>query len=100
MIPNAVLNETVALEAYEGTSGHNKAVYGSPVDVRCRFSARRRLVKKDGQEIVSSGTVLLRPEANCPVKSRITRAGRAYEVVDVLPVSESNREHHQEVLVI
>jgi hypothetical protein len=100
VISSALLNEDLPLEPYEGESGHNTHIYGTPVSVRARFVGKRRLVRKsDGQEIISSGTVLLRPDIVCPLKSRITRAGRAYEVVEVLPISELNRAHHQEVLV-
>lgn len=100
MIPSVLLNETLPLEPYEGINGHGEAIYGSPVDVRARFEAKRRLIKKpDGQEFISSGTVLLRPDVSCPLKSRLTRDGRAYEVVEVLPVSDLNRPHHLEVLV-
>ncbi|MBE0430031.1 MAG: hypothetical protein IBX61_09220 [Thermoleophilia bacterium] len=100
MIPLSDLPDTIAIEPYEGTSGHGQPVYGSAVDARASFTGKRRLVKKpDGQEVVSSGTVLLRPDVNCPMKSRITRDGRDYEVVEVLPIAELNRIHHLEVLV-
>lgn len=100
MIPLAMLPETVTIEAYEGTSGHGGAVYGAAQSVRARFEGKRRLVKKEGgQEFLSSGTLLLRPDVSCPMKSRITREGRAYEVVEVLPIMELNRVHHLEVLV-
>lgn len=100
MIPHALLNEDATLEPYEGVNGHGEAVYGAPQSVRARFDAKRRLVRKEGgQEVVSSATVLLRPTVSCPVKSRITREGRAYEALEVLSVSELNRVHHLEVLV-
>ncbi|MCL4473560.1 MAG: putative minor capsid protein [Actinobacteria bacterium] len=100
MIPLALLTETVTVDAYEGVNGHGAAIYGSPVDLRARFEGKRRMVKRaDGQEVITSGTVLLRPDVSCPMKSRLTRDGRAYKVVEVLPVLELNRPHHLEVLV-
>ncbi|MBE0430065.1 MAG: hypothetical protein IBX61_09390 [Thermoleophilia bacterium] len=100
MIPLSDLPDTIAIEPYEGTSGHGQPVYGSPASVRARFIGKRRLVKKaDGQEVISSGTVLIRPGMDVPIKSRLTRAGRPFEVVEVLPVAELNRVHHLEVLI-
>ncbi len=100
MIPLSVLSETITFEPYEGESGHGKPVYGTAIEVRARFTGQRRLIKnKDGQEIISSATILIRPGIEVPIKSLITCDGRAYEVVEVLPFSELNRPHHLAVLV-
>ena len=99
MIPSAVLTTDARLERYEGQSSL-KPVYGQPVDIKGRFDGKRRLVKTaDGKEIICSGTMLVRPDLDVPMHSRITIEGRPYLVAEVLPAKELRQVNHLELLL-
>ncbi len=99
MIPNALLTTDASLERYEGQSSVSP-VYAEPVDIKGRFDGKRRLVKtSDGKEIICSGMLLVRPDLEVPMHSRITIESRAYRVEEILPAMELKRVHHQELLL-
>ncbi|MHB9054249.1 MAG: hypothetical protein ACYC5F_09755 [Thermoleophilia bacterium] len=99
MIPSTLLNTDAVLEPFEGDASLD-GVYGEKVQIKGRFDGKRRLVKRaDGSEIISSGTLLVRPDLDVPMKSRITIDGRAYSVEEVLPAKALNHIHHLELLL-
>ena len=99
MIPTALLTTEATIERYEGQSSL-QPVYASPVDIKGRFDSKRRMVKTaDGKEIICSGTMLVRPDLDVPMHSRITINSRAYRVEEILPAMELKRVHHQELLL-
>lgn len=99
MISSALLNTDATLEPYEGNSSLGE-VYGDGVPMKGRFDGKRRMVKRsDGSEIISSGTLLVRPDVEVPMLSRITIDGRAYIVQEILPAKGLNRTHHLELIL-
>lgn len=99
MIASALLNAAVEIEPLEGNASMGP-VYGAPVQEKVRFDGKRRRVSKpDGQEFISSGTILARPDSVLNIGAKVTKDSRAYVVVEVLPISELNRVSHLEVLL-
>ena len=87
------------VEDYQGSSSLGD-VYGDPVVVKGRFEGKRRLVKRpDGSEIICSGTFTVRPDVTVAMKSRVTIAGRAYTVEEVLPAEGLARTDHIDLLL-
>ena len=99
MIPDILFNETIEVEPLEGSSSVGP-VFGEKVKERVRFDGkRRRVTSADGQEIISSGTILTRPDGAMDMGARVTRQGRTYTVIEVLPAPALTGVHHLEVLV-
>jgi len=99
MIPSALLTEIVEVEPLEGNASMGP-VYGEPVIEKVRFDGRRRRVSgPDGKEIIGSGTILARPDSVMTIGAKVTRRGRVYTVVEILPIQGLSRVHHLEVLV-
>jgi hypothetical protein len=62
----------VTVEAYEGDGAYGP-VYAAPVTVRCFLDQKTRtVVDKEGQEVVSHGTLYAPLATVCPPESRIT----------------------------
>lgn len=72
LIPAWLLRHTVTVEAYEGASAYGPR-YAAPVTVACLIDQKTRTVRdRQGQEVVSGGTVYAQLDTVCPPESRVT----------------------------
>lgn len=104
MIPITLLTNVAEIEPLEGNASLGP-VYGAKARERVRFDGKRRRVASaggqgsSGSEIISSGTIIARPDSVLNMGARVTVNGRAYVVVELLPVGDLNRVSHLEALV-
>lgn len=99
-VPATVFRQEISIEDYQGSTAYGPK-FGAPRAVRCRIEGRRRrVVRANGVELVSSATALVPHDEVIPLESRVTWQARSYEVVDVLPqVGATGRVSHFEVLL-
>lgn len=85
-IPRWMLQHSVTIEAYQGTTGNGAAVYAAPVPVRCFLDNKRRLVRAaTGDEVVSESTFYAPLATLAPPESRVTLPnGRVATVLQAL----------------
>ena len=98
-LPAYLKTHTITVEPYTG-SGAYGATYGTPVDVECRVEDTVRLVRSaDGDEVVSSTTVVCDVGTVIPAESRVTVKGRVTTVLAVSDPSTGGRSEldHLEV---
>lgn len=114
-IPTSVLRQRCTLEPFRGEKSLGGAAYGPPVEMRCRFDSRRRVVRRaDGTEQIAEGTVIVRPfnqldedapdtpidyPTAWPPESRVTLGTTAYRLVGVNVAQGLNRPSHLELMV-
>jgi hypothetical protein len=80
-VPDFLLRHRVTIEPYQGEGAYGPT-YGTPVaNVPAFVDDVRRLVRtKDGDEVISETTIVLKPTVDCPDESRVTIwAGTARE---------------------
>jgi hypothetical protein len=99
MIATALLTTDATLEVFEG-SGSVGPVYGDKEALKGRFVGKRRIIKRtDGTEIISSGTLMVRPDCPATMLSKVTISGREYVVQEILPAEGLTRTEHLELLL-
>lgn len=71
-VPGWLLRHTVSVEAAAGEGPHGPR-YAAAATVECFRDDKRRLVRgKDGSRVTSDTTLYMKPDATCPVGSRVT----------------------------
>ena len=96
-IPRWMLAQEAQIRPYLGSSAYEN-IYGDPFTVRCRLEFGNALVRdRDGNEVVSSGTLFLEP-MDVSVLSTVIYGGVEYDIVDVQPQPGPRGQiHHVEV---
>ena len=113
-IPSSFLRQQATLEPKIG-SGSRGPIFGEPVELRCRFEASRRTIRRpDGAEVTCVGRVFVRPEpqydgyapgyedqylAEWPLESRVVIEGRTYTLVDLTIAQGLSHPSHLELAV-
>jgi hypothetical protein len=99
-IPTQLLTTKATVSEYLGDSGVGGPVYGPERDLRGRFDARRRAVKTNaGVDVVSSGSLLVRPDTTVAVSSKVVIADRSYEVLEVAAPEGLTRPAYRELIL-
>ena len=103
LVPSSLLRQQATIEPYEGNTGRGPT-WGPAVTVRCRFEGKRRAIRRvnagdSGSDVISSGSVTIRPGLDVPTESRVTIAARSYEVLDVIVGQGLTRPAYIELLV-
>jgi hypothetical protein len=103
LVPSSLLRQQATIEPYQGNTGRGP-VWGEPVVVRCRFEGKRRVVRRvnagdSGSDVISSGSVTIRPGLDVPTESRVTISARTYEVLDVIVGEGLTRPAYIELMV-
>jgi len=102
-VPSSLLRQQATIEPYQGNTGRGPT-WGEPVEVRCRFEGKRRVIRRinagdSGSDVISSGSVTIRPTIEVPTESRVTIGTRTYEVLDVIVGEGLTRPAWLELLV-
>lgn len=85
-VPTSLLREVFTIEEFLGEGAYG-AKYGASQVVKGRFEGRRRVVSSPGgSDLMSSGSVIVRPDVDVAPQSRATRqlTDRTYRVLDVV----------------
>lgn len=104
LVPTSLLRQQVTIEPYQGNTATGPT-WGPPVTVRCRFEGKRRTIRRAnagtdaGSDVISTGSVTIRPDLDVPTESRATVDGHAYEVLDVIVGEGLTQPAYLELLV-
>lgn len=104
LVPRSLLRQEATVEPYDGETATGP-VWGEPFTLPCRFEGKRRTIRRvnagadAGNDVISTGSVTIRPDRDIPVLSRVTVDGRRYEVFDVLVGEGLTRPAYLELLV-
>jgi hypothetical protein len=85
----ALFRDTVTVLTWLGEGAYGP-IYAEPVDVPCKVSTIRQLVRNsNGEEVVSEATISALPEQAAPFveESQVIIAGRASTILSVAPES-------------
>lgn len=98
-LPSSLLRESITIRDYLG-DGADGSVFGPPRTARARFEGRRRAVRTaGGTDVISSGSVAVRPGQEAPVESRVECRGRTYEVAEVITLEGLTRPAGYELVL-
>lgn len=99
-IPAYALPQSSMVEAFLGNNAYGPT-YDTPKQEKCRFEPKNKLVRdREGNELVSNGTVFFFPEANVPPESRVTIEEKQYTVIDSAPqTGPFGKTHHIEAVL-
>lgn len=90
-IPTAALPTTASIEPYSG-AGALGGTWGTATTVPARFRTKTRTLRSpQGNDVVASAELVVRPEHAATIQSRATVNGGTYTVVGVEPVDELRR---------
>lgn len=97
-VPRNLLRDRITYEPY-ATGGARGAGYGTSVGpIHAGINPTSRLVMTpEGAEVVADYLVMVRPEQDIPVLSRITYQGQAYRVLKNAPMPDEFRPTHREL---
>ncbi len=99
-IPTAALRQQVTIEAFTGDGALGPTFSAAGPLTRCRIVGKRRAVRtRAGVDVISSASIIFRPDVSAPAESRITHGADTYTVLDVAPSEELTRPHSLTVLV-
>jgi hypothetical protein len=89
----------VDLEPYAGSSAVGD-VFDPPVELRCRFRHKTKVIRTSrGDEVVADAVLECRPAETIAEKDRVTRDGATYRVHEVKPAEALSRTNHLVVLL-
>lgn len=72
-VPDFLLGHRVTIEPYEGEGAYGPTFGTAVTNVPAFVEDRRRLVRdRNGDEVVSETTVIVKPTVTCPAESRVT----------------------------
>lgn len=99
-VPRHLLRDRVTVEPYEG-AGSRGPSYGTPVEnVRASVQPSSRLIQTvDGRTVPAELLVIIRPEQDFPVESRVTWRERQYRVLQAMPMPDEFRPTHRELVL-
>jgi len=96
-IRRSLLREKATVERYIGTGFGGVVEYDPPTEERCHIEPGQRVVTdRAGQEVVAEATAFFLPHVDLPPQSRVTWAGRRFEVIESLPLRARGKTHHVE----
>jgi hypothetical protein len=99
-IPTQLLTARPTVAEYLGDSGTGGPVYGPERTIRGRFDTRRRAIRTTtGVDVISVGSLLVRPETVVHVGDRVTLDDRDYEVLEVAAPEGLTRPAFREVVL-
>jgi len=99
-IPRHMLRDRITFEPY-AAGGSRGPGYADPVGpVHASVQATTRLVMNpEGNEEVAAYVVLVRPELDIPMLSRVAIGAQAYRVLQAAPMPDEFRPTHQELVL-
>lgn len=99
-IPSQLLTTTATIADRTGETGTGGPAYGPTRTVRGRLEARRRLVRTPtGEDLVSTASLLVRPETTVAPDAQVVVNGRTYVALDVTAPEGLTRPAYREVIL-
>ncbi len=93
----SIMCDTLAITPKAGNGAYGP-VYGKAYTANAYVEAGfKRVVNKDGQEVVASLFAICAPSFAGHVGDKVSFGGSTYEIVDAQPFKEGARVHHVEV---
>lgn len=98
-IPHFFLKDRISLERYVG-EGSRGPVYVAAKQVRASIQPTNKIVvSPEGREETGDLAVIVRPEVEIPLESRVTWKERKYRVLQSMGMPDEVRPQHREVIL-
>jgi hypothetical protein len=98
-IPSFLLNQDATIEVYLGHNAYED-LFNTSTDIKCRFEPlAQKIVDANGNEVVSTGRMFVRPSVDITAQSKVYFEGRPYIVISVQKQFTINSYSHKEVLL-